>query len=142
MVKNKLNSIKNSLFGRVSDSVTIKVDSNDSKSNSDDTDYIELEPSAIKEKTAKIFVKYFVLSDYADVKPVIDSLREGFTVSLVKIRPLRDKDMTELKRAINKMKNTIEAIGGDLVGIDQDWIVAVPQFVEVYRGETLPDQQY
>lgn len=134
---NRLKEVRDSLFGRVSDSVTINA--NEEREESEHKDYIELEPSQMKEKSAKIFVKYFVLTDYADIKPVLDSLREGFTVALVKIRPLRDKDMTELKRAINKVKSTIEAIGGDLVGIDQDWIVAVPQFVEVYRGETLPD---
>lgn len=141
MVLNRLKEVKNSLFGRVSDSVTINVNGDEIR-DGEHKDYIELEPSKIKEKSAKIFVKYFVLTEYADVKPVLDSLREGFTVALVKIRPLRDKDMTELKRAINKIKSTIEAIDGDLVGIDQDWIVAVPQFVEVYRGETLPDKNF
>jgi SepF-like predicted cell division protein (DUF552 family) len=98
-------------------------------------EYVELEPNEMRKKAAKIFVKYFVLTDFADIKGVIDSLREGYTVALMKIRPLREKDMNELKRAISKVKRTCEAIDGEVVGIDEDWIIAVPNFVEVFKGE-------
>ncbi len=103
-------------------------------------DFIELEPSEIHGKSAKIFVKYFILSDFSDIKPVIDSLREGYTIALIKIRPLKDKDMNELKRAINKVKRTAEAIDGEIVGIDEDWIIAVPNFIEVYKGEASDEE--
>ena len=99
-------------------------------------EFIELEPEDMRKKSAKIFVKYFILADFADVKPVIDSLREGYTIALIKIKPLKDKDMNELKRAINKVKRTCEAIDGEIVGIDEDWIVAVPNFIEVFKGES------
>jgi len=99
-------------------------------------EFIELEPDEMRKKAAKIYVKYFILTDFADIKPVIDSLREGYTIALLKIKPLKDKDMNELKRAISKVKRTCEAIDGEIVGIDEDWIIAAPNFVEVYRGET------
>jgi SepF-like predicted cell division protein (DUF552 family) len=103
---------------------------------SDDEEFVELEPDEAKKKAAKIFVKYFVLTDFADIKGVIDSLREGYTIALMKIKPLKDKDMNELKRAISKVKRTCEAIDGEIVGIDEDWIIAVPNFIEVFKGET------
>ncbi len=103
-------------------------------------DFIELEPSEMHRKSAKIFVKYFILTDFSDIKPVIDSLREGYTIALIKIRPLKDKDMNELKRAINKVKRTAEAIDGEIVGIDEDWIIAVPNFIEVYKGESSEEE--
>ncbi len=103
-------------------------------------DFIELEASEIHKKSAKIFVKYFILTDFSDIKPVIDSLREGYTIALIKIKPLKDKDMNELKRAINKVKRTAEAIDGEIVGIDEDWIIAVPNFIEVYKGEASEEE--
>jgi SepF-like predicted cell division protein (DUF552 family) len=102
---------------------------------SEDEEFVELEPDEAKKKAAKIFVKYFVLTDFADIKGVIDSLREGYTIALMKIKPLKDKDMNELKRAISKVKRTCEAIDGEIVGIDEDWIIAVPNFIEVFKGE-------
>ena len=43
--------------------------------------------------------------------------------------------MNELKRAINKVKRTCDAIDGEIVGIDEDWIIAVPNFIEVFKGD-------
>lgn len=108
--------------------------------NNSGEDFIELEASEIHKKSAKIFVKYFILTDFSDIKPVIDSLREGYTIALIKIKPLKDKDMNELKRAINKVKRTAEAIDGEIVGIDEDWIIAVPNFIEVYKGEASEEE--
>lgn len=105
----------------------------------DDEEFIELEPDEMRRKAAKILVKYYVLTDFSDIKPVIDSLREGYTITLMKIKPLKDKDMNELKRAINKVKRTCDAIDGEIVGIDEDWIIAVPNFIEVFKGEELEE---
>lgn len=107
----------------------------------DEEEFIELEPEELHKKSAKIYIKYFILTDFADIKPVIDSLREGYTIALMKIKPLKDKDMNELKRAINKVKRTCEAIDGEIVGIDEDWIIAVPNFVEVYKGESGEEEE-
>ena len=69
-------------------------------------DYVELDSSS-KESSQKIIVRPFVLEDFSDIKPVLDSLREGNTICLVNIQPLKDKDLVELKRAINKLKKTM-----------------------------------
>jgi len=102
-------------------------------------EFIELGPDSIKKKSAKINVKYFVLTDFADIKPVIDSLREGYTICFIKIKPLKDKDLNALKRAVSKVKRTCEAIDGEVVGIDEDWVLAAPNFVTVLKGESAAD---
>ena len=117
------------IFGKITGKTIIK------KGNEEE-EFIELEPETMHNKSAKVYVKYFILTDFADIKPVIDALREGYTIALIKIKPLKDKDMNELKRAINKVKRTCEAIDGEIVGIDEDWIIAVPNFIEVYKGES------
>ena len=48
----------------------------------------------------------------------------------------RDRDLVELKRAINKLKKTCEAIEGDIAGFGDDYIVIAPSFAEIYRGST------
>ena len=59
-------------------------------------DYVEVLPQ--DSRKSKVVVRPFILEDFEDIKPVIDSLREGYTVALVNIRPLRDRDLVELKR--------------------------------------------
>ncbi|MBI2110715.1 cell division protein SepF [Candidatus Woesearchaeota archaeon] len=97
-------------------------------------DYVELDTSQ-KGPKSKVMVRPFVLTDFADVKPLLDSLREGYTIALVNIRSLREADVIEVKRAVNKIKKTCDAIGGDIAGFGDDWIVVTPGFASVYRNK-------
>ncbi len=96
-------------------------------------DYVELSSESAMEK-AKVTVRPYSLDSFEDVKPILDTLREGHTIALVNIRPLKDKDLVELKRAINKIKKTCDAIEGDVAGFGENWIAAVPSFARIYRG--------
>ena len=100
-------------------------------------EYLELDTAAKKSGSQKIIVRPFVLEDFTDIKPVVDSLRGGYTVGLLNIKPLKDKDLVELKRAINKLKKTCDANGGDIAGFGDDYIVVTPSFAEIYRAKDI-----
>jgi len=117
-------NISRSLRGFGSDDYDIPVES---------PDYVEV--LAQESKKSKVVVRPFILEDFEDIKPVIDSLRDGYTVALVNIRPLRDRDLVELKRAINKLKKTCDAVEGDIAGFGEDWIAVAPSFASIYREE-------
>ncbi|MBW2983893.1 cell division protein SepF [Candidatus Woesearchaeota archaeon] len=95
--------------------------------------YVELGAEPSMEK-AKITVRPFVIENFEHIKPILDVLREGHTIALINIKPLKDKDIVELKRAINKLKKTCDAIEGDIAGFGEDWIAAVPSFAKIHRG--------
>ena len=97
--------------------------------------YVEIGTDSAVEERAKITVRPFVIEDFEGVKPILDSLRVGNTIALVNIKPLKDKDLVELKRAINKLKKTCDAIEGDIAGFGENWIAAVPSFANIYRGK-------
>ena len=97
-------------------------------------EYVEVGHEGANDK-AKIMVRSFILDDFEDVKDILDSLREGYTVALVNIKPLKEKDLIELKRAINKLKKTCDALEGDIAGFGEDYIVAVPSFAQIYRSK-------
>jgi SepF-like predicted cell division protein (DUF552 family) len=96
-------------------------------------EYVELDTLASEESKPKVTVRPFVIDDFSDIKQILDALREGYTIALVNIKPLKDKDLVELKRAINKLKKTCEAIEGDIAGFGDDYIVVTPSFAEIYR---------
>ena len=98
-------------------------------------EYVELDTGASKDQKSKIIVRPFIIDDFSDVKVVLDSLRDGYTIGLVNIKPLRDKDLVELKRAVNKLKKTCDASGGDIAGFGDDYIVVTPSFAQVYRAK-------
>lgn len=104
---------------------------------SNPNDYVQVDQvSESGERKAKVLVRPFMLEEFEDIKGVLDALREGTTIALVNIRPLKDKDIVELKRAISKLRKTCEAIDGDVAGFGEDYIVATPFFARVYKNRT------
>jgi SepF-like predicted cell division protein (DUF552 family) len=99
---------------------------------------VEIGAESQGDLSSKIMVRPFILDDFESIKEILDALREGHTIALINIKPLRDKDVVELKRAINKLKKTTDAIEGDVAGFGEDWIAAVPSFARIHRGKSEP----
>ncbi|HLD18997.1 MAG TPA: cell division protein SepF [Candidatus Nanoarchaeia archaeon] len=104
------------------------------------SDYVELEGGE-HEARGTVVVRPFVIEDFADIKGILEALREGNTIGLINIRPLKDKDMIELKRAIGKLKKTTEAIEGDIAGFGEDYIIVTPAYAKVYRAKGSPAEK-
>ncbi len=99
-----------------------------------DENYVQVSSGSQKDEKSKVVVRPFVMEEFEDIKEILDVLREGSTIALVNIRPLKDKDLVELKRAISKLRKTCEAIEGDIAGFGEDYVVAVPYFARIYRN--------
>src|SRR3989344_1623913 len=102
-------------------------------------DYVELADPMERGSKSRDIVRPFVIEDFTDVKPVLDSLREGVTIALVNIRPLKERDIVELKRAVSKLKKTCDAINGDIAGFGEDWVVVTPSFAQIYRTNQMEE---
>jgi SepF-like predicted cell division protein (DUF552 family) len=100
-------------------------------------DYVELEAD-LKDQHSKVLVKPYTLTKYDDIKMVLNSVREGNTITILNIGPLKEKDITELKRAIDKIKKTVEANEGDIAGFGENFLVVTPSFAKVERGNAAP----
>jgi SepF-like predicted cell division protein (DUF552 family) len=95
-------------------------------------EFIELDTSEVETPSGRIPIKVDKMEDFADSDRIQKKLRDG-SILLVKIKTLRGKDISELKRAIDKLRKTCLAINGDIAGIDEDWIVLTPAFAHVAR---------
>jgi SepF-like predicted cell division protein (DUF552 family) len=104
-------------------------------------EYVEIEPAGAHDSKSKVIVRPFNLEDFSDVKPILDSLREGYTICLVNIRPIKEKDMVELKRSVNKLKKTADAINGDIAGFGEDYLIVTPSFAEIYRTKQVKEPE-
>lgn len=103
-------------------------------------DYIEIDLTQEKAES-KIVVKTFVLKVYEDINPILNSLREGYTIAVIDIKQLKSKDVVELKRAISKIKKTIEALEGNIAGFGENVVIATPSFAKISKGEVLEEKQ-
>ncbi len=79
-------------------------------------------------------VRVFVLDDYENIRDILDVIRGEKTMCLIDIHLLRNKDPDELRRAVDKLKKTVEAVNGELVGFHENWILAAPKNVHIHKG--------
>jgi SepF-like predicted cell division protein (DUF552 family) len=97
--------------------------------------YVELDTETETPKS-KVIVRPFVLHDFENIKEILESKREGHTIALVNMKPLKNKDITELKRAISKLKKTTDAVEGEIAGFGEDYIVVTPSFATIYKSKS------
>lgn len=95
-------------------------------------EYIEIDLGAEARKN-KVLIKPFVLKKFEDTTEILNALREGYTIAVIDIRPLKQKDIIELKRSVAKIKKTIEALEGEIAGFGENIVIATPSFAEVYK---------
>ena len=100
-----------------------------------DTEYIEIDLGR-EVKKSKVIVRPFVLKSFEDVTPILNALREGYTIAVIDIKVLKTKDIIELKRAISKIKKTTDALEGNIAGFGENVIIATPQFADIYKPST------
>ena len=96
-------------------------------------EYVEIDLGAAEQKDSKVVVKPFILKDFDDVNEVLNFLREGFTIAVIDIKALKQKDVIELKRAVAKIKKTVDALEGSIAGFGENMIIATPQFAEIHK---------
>ncbi len=96
------------------------------------SEYIEIDLGK-EAKKAKIIVRPFILRTFEDVTKILNALREGYTIAVIDIKPIKSKDIIELKRAISKIKKTVDALNGDIAGFGDGTIIVTPQFAEIAK---------
>lgn len=97
-------------------------------------EYVEIDLSSGEPKETRVVVKPFVLRHFDDVNDILNSLREGYTIAIIDIKTLKSKDIIELKRAIAKIKKTVDAIEGSIAGFGENMILATPKFAEIHKA--------
>ena len=83
-----------------------------------------------EERKVKIYVTK--VNEYSDTEKILNLLRQN-NIVVVSIRDLRKRDMAELKRIVDRIRRTVEAIGGDIIGVEEDLIIATPSIAKIER---------
>ncbi|HLC31630.1 MAG TPA: cell division protein SepF [Candidatus Nanoarchaeia archaeon] len=97
-------------------------------------EYLEIDVNSTQQKDNKVAVKLFTLKQFDDINEILNALREGYTIAAIDIKVLKSKDVVELKRAIAKIKKTVEALEGSIAGFGDNMILATPSFAEIHRS--------
>lgn len=102
-----------------------------------EAEYLEIDLNSSEPKKSKVLVRPFILKQFDDVNEILNSLREGYTIAVIDMKALRGKDVVELKRAISKIKKTVEALEGTIAGFGENTLIVTPSFAEIYKAPAM-----
>jgi len=105
-----------------------------------DDEYLEIDLGK-EEKENKVLVKLFVMKSYEDVNEILNALRQGYTIAVVDIKTLRQKDSIELKRAVSKIKKTTDALEGSIAGFGENTLIVTPSFAKISKETSQSKQE-
>jgi SepF-like predicted cell division protein (DUF552 family) len=96
--------------------------------------YVEVNVMDSQERKAGTMgIRIEKLTEFSDTDRILKHIRKG-SVIFLKIKDLREKDMGELKRAVEKLKKTVVANNGDIAGVESDWLILTPEYAAVERA--------
>src|SRR3989344_1984722 len=104
-------------------------------------EYVEIDTESSKPKENKVVVRPFVLKSMEGMDDILNSLREGYTIAVIDIKQLKAKDIIELKRAISKIKKTVDALEGTIAGFGDNIIIATPEFAQIHKPVDKPKKE-
>jgi len=116
----------------------LKADNENSDGKVVEDDFVELDAETA-EDSQKVVIRAATLKKYKDVEEVQQQLRDNHII-WVNIQPLKNKDMADLKRAVNRLKKTVKAVNGDMAGVDEEWIVVCPEYATIERSSDVVDE--
>ena len=93
-----------------------------------------------KKTRKKAYLKAMPLRTLADVELIKHELNLG-NILILKITPLARKSVEDVKKAVNELSDFTQSIGGDIASLGEERVVIVPNFVRIWRPETVASKK-
>ena len=88
-----------------------------------------------KETPGKTFLKAMPLRDISDLDVVKREVRSG-NILILRITPLANKSIEDVKKAVNELCEFAESVGGDIARLGEERVVICPPNVKIWREKT------
>jgi len=81
------------------------------------------------------YLKAFPLKDLADIDVIKKEVGAG-NILIVRIAPLAKKNVEDVKKAVNELRDYVESIKGDIARLGEERIVLTPSSVKIWKTKT------
>ena len=95
----------------------------------------EKEPEPSKDGKGKAYLKAMPLRELADIDSVKAEVTSG-NILILRITPLANKSIDDVKRAVNELTEFAESVGGDIARLGEERVVICPPNVKIWREKT------
>jgi len=96
---------------------------------------VEKEEIEVKGVSGKTYLKAMPLRDLSDLDAVKSEVKSG-NIMILRITPLANKSIDDVKRAVNELCEFVESVGGDIARLGEERVVICPPSVKIWREKT------
>ena len=89
----------------------------------------------VAEPLSKTYLKAMPLKDVADVENVKNEVKNG-NIIILRVTPLANKSLDDVKNAVNELYQFSESIGGDIARLGEERVVICPKNIRIWREKT------
>ena len=86
----------------------------------------------IKGDSGKSYLKAMPLRDLSDLDSIKAEVKSG-NILILRITPLANKSVDDVKRAVNELCEFAESVGGDIARLGEERVVVCPPNVKIWR---------
>jgi hypothetical protein len=92
-------------------------------------------PPAQPEPETKTYLKAMPLRDLSDLETIKNEVQNG-NIIILRITPLANKSIEDVKQAVNELYAFAENINGDIARLGEERIVVCPPKIRIWREKT------
>lgn len=91
-------------------------------------------------RSFKIFLKAMPLRKLGDLETIKHEVESG-NILIVKVSPLANKSVEDIRRAVNELCEFVKTVDGDIARLGEERIVVTPSRVRIWREKTISAQE-
>ena len=85
-----------------------------------------------KDGSGKAYLKAMPLRELSDIDSVKAEVKSG-NILILRITPLANKSIDDVKRAVNELSEFAASVGGDIARLGEERVVICPPNVRIWR---------
>ena len=83
----------------------------------------------------KTYLKAMPLKELADVETVKSEVENG-NIIILRVTPLANRSIEDVKSAVNQLYEFAESVGGDIARLGEERVVVCPKNIRIWREKT------
>jgi SepF-like predicted cell division protein (DUF552 family) len=87
------------------------------------------------ETLTKTYLKAMPLKELTDLENIKNEVKNG-NIIILRVTPLANKSIDEVKSAVNELYEFTESVGGDIARLGEERVVICPKNIRIWREKT------
>ncbi|MCS6767386.1 MAG: cell division protein SepF [Candidatus Nitrosocaldus sp.] len=86
-----------------------------------------------KEREVSLYLKTVTLRDVDDIDVILDDIRHN-NILIIRITPLAQKSVEDLKMVVEELYKFVRSINGDIARLGEERLVITPPGVKIWKN--------